>query len=238
MPLLTGILDIHSVAGYGGIKSSDCQTKGCCYIPAPATTGAALVTLPACFYPNGGDSSFSLSGALQSSGKSRAPGPYHIVYIPLPMTSLLDTTAARKSTACLAPCPAGTSILHQRCKYAGCILFQCAEAHARADCAVTGSVQTGSLSSAASTLPQFGPDVSPLNVDIQYITSSILRVKVGAQGRWEVPATLFNVTPPTGAPAHCCQCLKSFTDPQQEPTSPPSATHCGVQLASWLMIHG
>ena len=78
MPLLSGILDIHGVAGYGGIKASDCQTKGCCYDPAPATTGAALVTLPACFYPNGGDSSFSLSGALQSSGKLRAASPHHI----------------------------------------------------------------------------------------------------------------------------------------------------------------
>ena len=63
---------------------------------------------------------------------------------------------------------------------------------------VAGSVQTGSLSSAASTLPQFGTDVSPLNVNIQYITSNIVRVKIGAAGRWEVPASLFNVTAPTG----------------------------------------
>ena len=56
------------LTGYGGIEKSVCQGKGCCYIPAPATTGAALLTLPACFYPNGGDSSFSLSGGLQASG--------------------------------------------------------------------------------------------------------------------------------------------------------------------------
>ncbi|CAL5218429.1 g109 [Coccomyxa viridis] len=115
--------------GYGGIQQSVCQSKGCCYIPAPATTGAALLTLPACFYPNGGDSSFSLSGGLQASG----------------------------------------------------------------------SAQTGSLSSAASTLPQFGTDVSPLNVNIQYITSNIVRVKIGASGRWEVPASIFNVTAPSGS---------------------------------------
>jgi len=63
---------------------------------------------------------------------------------------------------------------------------------------LTGSAQTGNLNSAASTLPQFGPDVSSLNVGIQYITSNIVRVKLGAPGRWEVPAALFNVTPPQG----------------------------------------
>ena len=63
---------------------------------------------------------------------------------------------------------------------------------------VAGSAQTGSLSSAASTLPQFGTDVSPLNVNIQYITSNIVRVKIGASGRWEVPASIFNVTAPSG----------------------------------------
>lgn len=64
--------------------------------------------------------------------------------------------------------------------------------------ALAGGSQTGNLNSAASTLPQFGPDVSPLNVGIQYITSNIVRVKIGAPGRWEVPASLFNITAPTG----------------------------------------
>ena len=95
MPLLTGILDIHSVAGYGGIKAADCQTKGCCYIPAPATTGAALVTLPACFYPNGGDSSFSLSGALQSSGKLRTVNPHHVMSTSFQLR-LFESSAAHK----------------------------------------------------------------------------------------------------------------------------------------------
>ena len=56
------------MTGYGGIQPSACQSKGCCYKPAPATTGAALLTLPVCFYPNGEDSSFSLSGGLQATG--------------------------------------------------------------------------------------------------------------------------------------------------------------------------
>ncbi|KAK9807996.1 hypothetical protein WJX73_001583 [Symbiochloris irregularis] len=114
--------------GYTGIEQSSCESQGCCYAPAPATTGAALVTLPVCFYPNGGDSSYNLITGLPASG----------------------------------------------------------------------TAQTGKLSSAASTLPQLGSDVTPLMLAIQHLTSDILRVKIGGPGRWEVPFYLFNSTQPAG----------------------------------------
>lgn len=224
----SGILDKYGAAGYGGIKASDCQTKGCCYTPAPATTGAALVTLPACFYPNGGDSSFSLSGALQSSGKPRATIHRHVISIPSQPRLALCQMLLTAALPVWHPVLQDASILHWQGRGARgntpALLHSAApRLMLQANCAGlagAGSAQTGSLSSASTTLPQFGPDVSPLNVGIQYITASILRVKVGAQGRWEVPATLFNVTPPTGAPAHPCRCLQRCTDPPQQLTAP------------------
>ena len=233
-----GVLDKYGVAGYGGIKASDCQTKGCCYIPAPATTGAALVTLPACFYPNGGDSSFSLSGALQSSGTPKAASSHHIISIPSQPRLALCLMLLTGALPAGHPVLQDPSSLHRQGRGAmgntPALLDSTVPRHRPwADCAVlagAGSTQTGSLSSASTTLPEFGPDVSPLNVDIQYITSSILRVKVGAQGRWEVPAaTLFNVTPPTGAPAHRCHCLQRVTYPQQQ-LAATWAGHCGGAL--------
>ena len=45
------------------------------------------------------------------------------------------------------------------------------------------------------TLPQAGKDISPLTVSIHKLDHSILRVKIGAPGRWEVPtAQLFTST--------------------------------------------
>ena len=32
-----------------------------------------------------------------------------------------------------------------------------------------------------------GPDISPLNVLVEYLDSNILHFKIGAPGRWEVP---------------------------------------------------
>jgi hypothetical protein len=56
-------------AGYGGITPDKCEAKGCCYVPAMPTTGAAFMELPICFYKNAGDSSYALSSPLQTSGK-------------------------------------------------------------------------------------------------------------------------------------------------------------------------
>ena len=36
-----------------------------------------------------------------------------------------------------------------------------------------------------------GPDISPLNVIVEYTDSNILHIKIGAPGRWEVPDDLF-----------------------------------------------
>ena len=89
--LTLSVMTRLSVAGYGGIEQSVCQSKGCCYISAPATTGAALVTLPVCFYPNGGDSSFSLSGGgLQASGR----------HLNWPLLHLLDPLSPAQMPLC------------------------------------------------------------------------------------------------------------------------------------------
>ncbi|KAK9915638.1 hypothetical protein WJX75_001864 [Coccomyxa subellipsoidea] len=116
--------------GYFGITSDQCQSKGCCYIPAPPTTGAALLSLPVCFYKNNGDSSYSLNN--------------------------------------LAPSADGTA-------------------------------QRGQLSQQSSTQPELGQDLSPLDVSVEYLTPSIMRVKIGRPERNEVPPSIFNSTMPQGS---------------------------------------
>lgn len=44
-------------------------------------------------------------------------------------------------------------------------------------------------------MPEFGPDVDNLTYSVQYITPYILRVKIGAAGRWEVPRAYFKTEP-------------------------------------------
>ncbi len=61
-----------------------------------------------------------------------------------------------------------------------------------------GGSLSGTLKQQSSTQQELGADISPLQVSVQYLTSSIMRVKIGAPGRWEVPMSLFNSTVPTG----------------------------------------
>ena len=51
-------------------------------------------------------------------------------------------------------------------------------------------------------MPELGADVSPLEVHVLYITASIMRIKIGLEGRWEVPESLFMGPRPTGM-SHC-----------------------------------
>lgn len=39
--------------------------------------------------------------------------------------------------------------------------------------------------------PEISPDISPLTLDVLPVSTAILRVKIGAPGRWEVPQALF-----------------------------------------------
>jgi hypothetical protein len=62
-----------------------------------------------------------------------------------------------------------------------------------------GGQQTATLTQAAATLPQLGPDVSPLALTVERTRADILRVKIGAQGRWEVPRSTFPANVSAGA---------------------------------------
>eukprot|EP00884_Botryococcus_braunii_P020446 jgi/Botrbrau1/7085/Bobra.0165s0107.1 len=48
--------------GYNGIPEQFCRSKGCCYSEAPSFIGASPMSLPACFYSNGGASTFKWTG--------------------------------------------------------------------------------------------------------------------------------------------------------------------------------
>lgn len=65
-------------------------------------------------------------------------------------------------------------------------------------CAADGSKLTGQLSQQSATQPELGQDLSPLDVNAQYLTPSIMRVKIGLPTRHEVPPSLFNISAPQG----------------------------------------
>ena len=50
-------------------------------------------------------------------------------------------------------------------------------------------------------MPELGPDVANLTLTVENISPFILRTKIGAPGRWEVPRSLFNAPNLTGAAA-------------------------------------
>ena len=39
--------------------------------------------------------------------------------------------------------------------------------------------------------PELGQDISPLALDMMPVSAAVLRVRIGAPGRWEVPQALF-----------------------------------------------
>ena len=60
------------------------------------------------------------------------------------------------------------------------------------------------------TMPMLGADITPLDVAIQNLDQNILRITIGAAGRWEVPASqLFSNTAP-GTPLHCWACMSEL----------------------------
>ena len=42
------------------------------------------------------------------------------------------------------------------------------------------------------TMAELGPDLHDLSLLVQEISPDILRIKIGAPGRWEVPRSIFN----------------------------------------------
>ena len=76
---------------------------------------------------------------------------------------------------------------------------------------LAGDLQNGSLALQQGTQPELGSDVTPLEVHVERVSRSILRVKVGAAGRWEVPRSLFKTENASlGAPLHT-RCLHALT---------------------------
>ena len=56
--------------------------------------------------------------------------------------------------------------------------------------AVVGG-QSAQLGLLAGSLPELGQDISPLALDVMPVSTAVLRVRIGAPGRWEVPQALF-----------------------------------------------
>ena len=67
-----------------------------------------------------------------------------------------------------------------------------------------GSVQNGSLVLEQGTQPELGADITPLGLSIEQVSRSILRIKIGAPGRWEVPRSLFKTENITFGAPRCC----------------------------------
>jgi len=67
-----------------------------------------------------------------------------------------------------------------------------------------GSVQNGSLVLEQGTQPELGADITPLGLSIEQVSRRILRIKIGAPGRWEVPRSLFKTENITFGAPRCC----------------------------------
>ena len=87
-------------------------------------------------------------------------------------------------------------------------------------CAADGTGLRGQLSQQSATQPELGQDLSPLDVDVQYLMPSILRVSIGRPDRYEVPASLFKSTMPQGE--CCCHLLKEL------PSCAPCQRSCAL----------
>ena len=48
------------------------------------------------------------------------------------------------------------------------------------------------------TMTELGPDLHSLSLLVQEISPEIMRIKIGAPGRWEVPRSIFNAPNTTG----------------------------------------
>ena len=48
------------------------------------------------------------------------------------------------------------------------------------------------------TMPELGVDLQNLSLLVEKISPEILRIKIGAPGRWEVPRSIFNAPNMTG----------------------------------------
>lgn len=63
--------------------------------------------------------------------------------------------------------------------------------------------------------PALGADVSPLALRVENVDSRTLRVRIGAEGRWEVPrALLLGTTESAPAPARSLSHVQAQTDVQ------------------------
>ena len=51
--------------------------------------------------------------------------------------------------------------------------------------------QRAQLGLLSGSLPYLGQDISPLTLDVMPASAAVLRVRIGAPGRWEVPQALF-----------------------------------------------
>lgn len=85
-------------AGYGGITASECQQRGCCYVPVAPYIGSAVLGLPVCVYPNAGASTYAMSGNMAATG---APARLSGEALPSGYGCLLGVSAgAGRDTAC------------------------------------------------------------------------------------------------------------------------------------------
>ncbi len=223
--------------GYNGITPSECQQKGCCFVPSAPYIGSATLDLPVCIFPNNGSSAYNLAGDLTAASACPSARPA------CPASAPRCSEALRGGRQSLAPAVQLYKLGVPRCaSLVGCTpavpkahttsaVEQRGARHAwsRAQPGAParpagGGPQTATLTQAAATLPQLGPDVSPLALTVEHTRADILRVKIGAQGRWEVPRSTFpaNVsagagpcqTPPSPHQCTCPDCRSHASPPE------------------------
>ena len=71
--------------------------------------------------------------------------------------------------------------------------------------------QRAQLGLLSGSLPELGQDISPLTLDVMPLSAAVLRVRIGAPGRWEVPQALFANRDAPGADLFFLHLLSTIT---------------------------
>ena len=180
--------------------------------------------MPKCFYTNAGTSAYDLATAGFTAAGARCPfAPFHAA-----CCAALESSCHTARCCCLLWLndPLSASACGRNACWDSAAVWRSADAlvggHARcmprsaaqalSSCrhgAGSGSGLQGTITQSAGTMPELGPDVKQLTVEVENISPYILHTKIGAPGRWEVPRKLFLAPNVTGARPRCLHACSS-----------------------------
>lgn len=159
----------------------------CCYTTGPDNIRGVRFGLPTCYKSNGGDGTYEVAGGTLS--KEGAMEPLHCLNSPLNLNPIFQCIMIMHwNLACIClecNCVTCKTACHAFLRNPHCLHTRDIPCHVHTDGPIIGA---GTLTLASNgTMPFLGVDISPLSFQAETVDQGILRIKIGAPGRWEVP---------------------------------------------------